>query len=78
MRWYIILFLLISFRLHSQDYYSRLDGTWSLTNGGVDCACLPISNGNNNVFVNHTIDLSGNYIIKGNYSIIIKRVFFHN
>jgi hypothetical protein len=47
--------------------FSRSDGTWSLTNGGPDCACTPV--GSDDITVNHTISIAGAFTLTG--SIIV-------
>ena len=66
-----IILALILFASSSQilaaTLFSRSDGTWSLTNGGPDCACTPV--GSDDITVNHTISIAGAFTLTG--SIIV-------
>jgi len=59
--------LAMSLQALAATLFSRPDGTWSLTNGGPDCACTPV--GSDDITVNHTISIAGAFTLTG--SIIV-------
>ena len=65
----IILLLLTISSVSAVSIYSRPDGTWAYTNGGVDCACTPASN--DFIFVNHDIVITGNFTVGGSGAIFV-------
>ena len=53
--------LFVTFQLTAGTLYSRADGTWSSTNGGPACGCLPTQN--DDIFVNHNISIAGPFTV---------------
>ncbi len=68
---YILLFflLLTVSSVSAISIYSRPDGSWSYSDGGVDCGCLPASN--DDIAINHDITIAGDFTVDGSGFIII-------
>jgi hypothetical protein len=59
----ILIFLIYFFtgELHAATLFSRPDGTWSATDGGSDCGCVPTQN--DQITVNHSITINVTFVL---------------